>query len=197
MIAFRRGFKTWCENAAKGFRRDLSLSIQLPLDPRNLAKHLNIRIWTPEEVADLGGLDDQHLEQLLVHDPNSWSAVTVVLPKAKLIILNSKHTPERQNSDIMHELSHIVLEHKPSRVDMTHEGLMILDTYDKTQEEEANWLSGSLLVPRDGLLIVLSQNSCNKAASTHFAVSSQMIIYRRRVTGIDTQLRHRSSGISA
>lgn len=197
VVAFRRGFKTWCENTAKGFRRDLRMPIHSPLDPRALAKHLDVLIWTPEEVAKLGKLDDQHLEQLLVNDPHSWSAVTLIMPHAKLIILNSQHAPTRQNSDIMHELSHLVLEHSPSRVDMTPKRLMILDTYDKVQEEEANWLSGALLVPRDGLLSILSKNPCNVSASAHFDVSQQMLSWRRQVTGIDAQLRHRLPSVRA
>ena len=140
----------------------------------------------------LGNLSQNHLDQLLVRDSNSWSAVTLILPHQKLIVTNSEHAPVRQNSDIMHELAHLILDHEPARVDMTPERLMILDTYNKTQEEEANWLSGSLLVPRDGLLQVLSHNSRDEHAASHFKVSKPIIVWRRQVTGIDVQLKRRS-----
>lgn len=197
MTAFRRGFKTWCENAARGFRRDLSLPLHAALDPRILAQHLQILVWTPHDVARLVPLDARHLDQLLVHDSDGWSAVTLIVPGKKLIIVNSEHAPVRQNSDIMHELAHLILEHEPARVDMTPQKLMILDTYNKAQEDEANWLAGALLVPRDGLLQFLARNSQNGHAATHFNVSEQMIAWRRQATGIDVQLRRRSplSGI--
>jgi IrrE N-terminal-like domain len=197
MTAFRRGFKTWCENAAKGFRRDLRLPLNSPLDPRLLAEHLKILVWTPQDVASRTNLDPRHLKQLLVHDSSSWSAVTLILPRHKLIIVNSEHAPVRQNSDIMHELAHLILEHPPARVDMTSHGLMILDTYNKTQEEEANWLAGALLVPRDGLLQVLSRNSRDDHAASHFCVSTKMLAMRRQLTGIDVQLRRRSPSTGA
>lgn len=193
MAEFRRGFKTWCERTAMGFRRDLQLAAFGPLDPRELARHLNILVWTPQEVARLGNLAKVHLDQLLKHDPSSWSAVTLALTPHKLIIINSRHAPVRQNSDLMHELAHLILEHEPARVDMTHERLLILDTYDKTQEDEANWLAGALLVPRDALLDFLPRNPQSEDAALHFNVSTQMLEWRRRTTGIDIQLRRRRS----
>jgi Zn-dependent peptidase ImmA (M78 family) len=105
--------------------------------------------------------------------------------------------PFRQNSNIMHELAHLILDHEPARVDMTSERLMILDSYDKTQEDEANWLSGALLVPREGLLHVLSRNSLNESAASHFKVSEEMIAWRRQVTGVDVQIRRRSPSAGA
>lgn len=194
MVEFRRGFKTWSERASLGFRRDLQIEPFGVLDPYELARHLNILVWTPHDVARLGDLAEVHLDQLLKHDPSSWSAVTLVLPPSKVIILNSTHAQVRQNSDLMHELAHLILEHKPARVDMTPKTLMILDTYDKLQEKEANWLGGALLVPREALLSVLSRNRHNENAASHFNVSTQMIKWRRQMTGVDKQLNRRPSG---
>jgi IrrE N-terminal-like domain len=190
---FRRGFKSWSERVSLGFRRDLGLDDVSALDPRILARHLNILVWTPEEVARLGGLDQIHLDQLLVHDTSSWSAVTLFDRSHRLVVVNSKHVPVRQNSDIMHEIAHMVLEHEPARVDMTEKGLLILDSYDKAQESEADWLAGALLVPRDPLLFVLSRNSSTASAASQFNVSNDMIKMRRQMTGIDIQLRRRTT----
>ena len=194
MAEFRRGFKAWSERTALGFRRDLQIDPFGALDPYELARHLNILVWTPHDVAHVVDLSKVHLDQLLKHDPSSWSAVTLILPLKKVIILNSTHAPVRQNSDLMHELAHLILEHKPARVDVTEDKLMILDTYDKFQEEEADWLGGALLVPRDALLDVLSRNRRNENAASHFNVSTPMIEWRRRMTGIDRQLSRRRSG---
>ena len=177
-----------------GFRRDLQIEAFGALDPLELARHLNILVWTPYDVARIGGLAKNHLDQLLKHDPSSWSAVTLILPLKKVIILNSSHAPVRNNSDLMHELAHLILEHEPTRVDMTPERLMILDTYDKLQEAEADWLAGALLVPRDALLDMLLHNQSIKAIASHLNVSTKMIEWRSRMTGIDKQLRRRRTG---
>ena len=144
MAEFRRGFKAWSERTALGFRRDLQTEPFGALDPYELARHLDILVWTPHDVARLGDLAKVSLDQLLKHDPSSWSAVTLILPRNK--------------------------------------------------EEEADWLSGVLLVPRDGLLEMLSHNRRNENAASHFNVSTQMIEWRRRMTGIDRQLSRRRSG---
>jgi uncharacterized protein DUF955 len=192
MATFRRGFKSWSERVSLGFRRDLGLDGVSALDPQALARQLGILVWTPQEVARLGGLDKIHLDQLLVHDKSSWSAVTIFDRGHRVIIVNSAHVPVRQNSDIMHEIAHMVLEHEPARVDMTEQRLMILDSYDKTQESEADWLSSALLVPRDPLLFVLSRNPSTDYAASQFNVSNDMINWRRQKTGIDVQLQRRA-----
>ena len=194
MVEFRRGFKTWSEKTAFGFRRDLQIEAFGALDPRELARHLNIVVWTPHDVARMGNLAKVHLDQLLKHDPSSWSAVTLILPLSKVIILNSNHAQVRQNSDLMHELAHLILEHKPARVDMTPERCMILDTYDKLQEAEADWLAGVLLVPRNALLDMLLRNRSIEGTASHFNVSTKMIKWRCRMTGIDKQLSRRRTG---
>mgnify|MGYP003642370520 CR=1 FL=1 len=191
MSALRRGFKSWAEQVSLGFRRDLNQGVISALDPRVVAEHLGIVVWTPEEVAKLGRLDNAHLEQLLIHDSKSWSAVTLLYEKNHIIIVNSSHKLVRKNSNIMHELAHTILEHKPARIDMTPEGLMILDSYDKTQEDEADWLSGSLLVPRDPLLSLLTIDPSSSNAASFFNVSNDMINWRRQTTGVDIQLKRR------
>lgn len=196
MTSFRRGFKTWCENTAAGFRRDLRLPKDSPLNPWTLAEHLKIVVWTPDDLVRLGGLAQAHCDQLLIHDASSWSAVTLVLPSRKVVIVNSQHVPGRQNNDLMHELAHIILEHEPARVDMTPARLLILDTYNKEQEREADWLSGALLVPRDALLHRLTHDPRDEYAASYFNVSTAMIGWRRQVTGIDMQLKRRSRRIA-
>jgi hypothetical protein len=62
MTLLRRGFKTWCENAAWGYRRDLNLEKSARLDPRQLAQHVGVAIWTPDQIR---GLDPANLNHLL------------------------------------------------------------------------------------------------------------------------------------
>ena len=192
MGEFRHGFKSWCEGMAGGYRRDLKIHPHAALPPKLLADDLGIKVVTPDEIPSFA---KKHRDQLLVHDEESWSAVTLTLPGARIIIQNSAHAPTRRNSDVMHELAHIILKHEPTQVMLSSNGHMFMDNYDKQQELEADWLGASLLVPRDGLLALLSRNADVAAAATHFAVSAQMVQWRLRKTGVERPLGYRAQSL--
>ena len=183
---FRRGFKTWCENVSAQYRRELGLRSLDPLNPVALAKHLDIKLWRPEDVPEL---DEQYLRILLRDDPDSWSATTICVGTRSVVIVNSSHSPARQASDITHELAHIILAHKPARMDVTEDGIMILSTFDTLQENEAAWLSGCLLLPRPALVAITRTRLDGVAAASRYGVSAEMLQYRRNVTGVDQQFR--------
>jgi IrrE N-terminal-like domain len=181
----RRGFKTWCENAAHGYRRELGLKPFAPLDPRLLASKLDVRVWTPDDVP---GVPTAALRQLTEVDPSSWSAVTLCVAGRHLIITNDRHSPERQNNSITHELSHLILEHKSAQVFVSSTGQMMLGHYDTVQEEEANCLSGALLVPREALLHVLSNGYDHARAAAYFVVARDLLRMRINLTGVQRQI---------
>jgi hypothetical protein len=183
---FARGFKTWCETAALLQRKAIGLSPTEPLNPHRLAKHLGIDVVGAEEVP---GVDGETLQVLLKEDPDSWSAITVSVGSRDLIILNSSHSGGRPASDLTHELAHILIGHVPARVDVTEDGLLILNTYDKTQEEEANWLAGCLLLPREALLHIRRRRLNDGTASSEYGVSLAMLRFRFNVSGVDFQLK--------
>lgn len=189
MGEFRHGFKSWCEKMAGGYRRDLKIHPHAALSPHILSSHLGIRVITPDEIP---GFNGKHRDQLLLHDNESWSAVTLTLPTERIIIQNSAHATTRRNSDVMHELAHVILKHEPAQVMLSPNGHMFMDSYGKEQEGEADWLGAALLVPRDGLLAVLSRSLDISAAAKHFAVSTQMVQWRLRKTGLERQLGYRA-----
>lgn len=183
---FIRGFKSWCETVAIQQRRELKLRSIDPIDPLLLAKHIGVKVWNAEDVP---GLEPQYLKTLLIEDPDSWSAITLYILSTDLIILNSVHSPARRSSDLVHELSHILIGHEPSRVDISEDGLLMLNTYNKNQEDEANWLAGCLLLPRDALILIRQQGMDLKIAAKQYGVSQQMLRYRINVTGIEHQVK--------
>jgi Zn-dependent peptidase ImmA (M78 family) len=183
---FERRFKNWCENVAVQQRRDAGFKATDALDPYVLAQGLEVRIWQAEDVP---GLDATSLDILLRTDADSWSAVTLHLGEVDLIILNSSHSPGRQSSDLMHELAHILLGHTPARVDVTEDGLLMLNTFNKQQEEEAAWLAGCLLLPRDCLVLIRRSRLDLAEAAKRYGVSNDMLRYRLNVTGVDQQFR--------
>jgi hypothetical protein len=184
---FARGFKTWCEKTALRYRRELRLQDVDPLDPRRLASSLGIDVWLAEDVP---GVDPDDLAVLLHEDPDSWSAVTVQAAGRRVVILNSAHSGGRPASDLTHELSHEILGHVAARVDVSEDGLLLLDSYDRQQEDEANWLTGCLLLPRDALLDTRRRGLSVAEIAEHYFVSADMVAYRLNVTGVEYQMAH-------
>jgi Zn-dependent peptidase ImmA (M78 family) len=185
---FARGFKSWCENVALQQRRNLRLSKTDPLDPLVLAKRLDVIVWTPNDVA---GVDASVVHVLTKDDPSSWSAISLQGNGRQLVILNPAHSAGRTASSLMHELSHLLLEHQAARVDVSQDG-MLLNTYVKAQEEEADWLAGCMLLPRDALFAIRKQGLTDEQAAAAYGTSEVMLRYRIRVTGIDRQLERAS-----
>lgn len=187
MSTFERGFKAWCERYSTGIRRTLGAGAGAPLDTRALARHLGVEVWSPHDVP---GLDADTLTILLRNDgktPSCWSAVTIVVGKKVVVILNSSHSPARQASDLTHELAHRIRGHVTQEIDVTEEGIMLLKSYDKMLEDEADWLSGCLLLPREALLQIRRQGLTDEEAAARYGVSARMLAYRIARTGIAHQ----------
>ena len=168
--------------------RELGLEPFASLDPRLLASKMGVKIWTPHDVP---GVPAASLRQLTKTDPSSWSAVTICVMNKSLIIVNDQDSPERQNNSLAHELSHIALDHRAAQVFVSPTGQMLLSEYDRMQEEEANWLSGTLLVPRDALLNFLTLGHDHKQIAAHFAVTKDVLQMRINLTGVGKQLANR------
>lgn len=184
---YERGFKTWCEKYSATVRTDLGLLDTSPLDPFALAKKLGIKVWSP---SDVPGLDKTHLDVLLRSDGKTrscWSAVTVMVGKKTLVILNTSHSRGRQANDLTHELSHFIRGHQAHEADVSEDGLMLLDGYDKAQELEADWLSGTLLLPRSALTSIARRKLAKEDAAAEYGVSTQLLTYRMAMTGVGRQ----------
>jgi Zn-dependent peptidase ImmA (M78 family) len=184
----RRGFKTWCENAARGYRRELGIPASGALDPRRLATHLGIVVWAPAQVPTLSSSDIRHLT---IAARDEWSAATLRNGDNYLIILNDAHDPARQNNTLAHEIGHVILRHEPAKMYVTDDGLMMMSEYNEDREQEAIYFAGALLVPREALLNLITSGASNKEASLHFEVSEALIRMRRNMTGIDIQASRR------
>ena len=186
----RRGFKASCERTSGAHRLALGLGPGDPLNPEVLAHHLNVTVWRPEDVPELAPAS---LAQLVEEDSDGWSAVTLRVGSSPLIIVNSAHAPTRQRNSIAHELAHLILDHRPSRIDVSGEGLLVLSSFEGDEEEEANWLSGALLVPRDGLMRLYRQRPDEGCLADHFGVSVALLKWRLQMTGVAVQVRRASA----
>jgi Zn-dependent peptidase ImmA (M78 family) len=104
-----------------------------------------------------------------------------------LVILNSSHSPARQASDLMHELAHRIRGHAPEEMSISTEGLMLLKAYAKEQEEEADWLGGVLLLPREALVNIKQLGLSDDDAVALYGASKRMLTYRTSMTGVNRQ----------
>jgi Zn-dependent peptidase ImmA (M78 family) len=146
---------------------------------------MGIAVWAATTVRGLSEDDRRHLLEVA---RDEWSAFVLQENNRYLIVFNPHQSPARLNSVLMHELSHIVLGHELAYAKQTADGYFMNGGYDQEQEDEANWLGGTLLLPRPALIWVRGERMTEDEASKHFEVSLEMLRWRIRMTGIDYQL---------
>ena len=188
---FERGFKAWCERTATGIRRSLGIKAWQPLDPAVLAKHLGVRLLTPRDVP---GLSKADVDQLLQRDPWGWSAVTIETDEAPIVVFNPMKSAGRRASDIMHELGHVILRHQPGTLILSQDGEVGMRTFDQRQEDEANWLAWSLLLPREALVQARLRRLSKQQVADAYGVSAVLVQFRMSKTGVDAQFGSQSAG---
>ncbi|MET7403215.1 ImmA/IrrE family metallo-endopeptidase [Dactylosporangium sp. NPDC005572] len=141
-----RGFKTRSQRIATEQRALLSLAPYEPLDPRALAAHHGAKILTPADLPSLGAEDH---EELLIQHHRAWSAVSITLPTGTLVVYNPTHDVGRINNSLCYEPSHLILQHQHGQLLAFADRVM--GDFNERQEEEANWLAGSILSPEAAL----------------------------------------------
>jgi hypothetical protein len=183
---FRRGFKSWCEETALKVRKHQGLAPTAALSPFVLASELRVEVIEPSALKEL---PEDVRRRLLGEHSDCWSAITIPGKRRPLIVYNPSHSAARQNSDLMHELTHIFLGHKPTMLFVDPSADLALRTHDNAQEEEANWLAGCLLLPREVLLHIKTTGLSDDSACRQYGVSTKMLVYRMNVSGVNLQHR--------
>lgn len=182
----RRGFKTQAEQISLQLRKELGLTASDRLDCTALAAHLAIDV---APVTDLLGHGASAADvNRLVADDGGFSAMTVYRGTRCRIFFNPFHPPTRNANSIAHEISHVVLEHEPAAF-TDCDGLR---DWNAEQEDEAAWLAGALLVPREGAFRWMLAGGSQTAGAEHFGVSAQLFTWRVNHTGVAAQLRRRA-----
>src|SRR5438445_433392 len=82
------------------------------LDPDELANRMEVKVIIPQDIPNF---PREKAEQLLLRDPDSWSAGTLVAGRLHIVVMNPTHRQTRQRASLMEELCHISLGHKPSQ----------------------------------------------------------------------------------
>jgi hypothetical protein len=179
MSSLERSLKDWCENEGVRWRRELKLYAYDPLPAQRLAQHLEIPVLNPTEIP---GMDTQTLQHLLEEEAG-WSALTVPVSQGKhLIIYNPTHAATRHESDVMHELSHLLLGHQPIRFHQVS-GAIPVREYRNADEKAAEYLGGCLQITARGLNWAFQRSMTRQEIAEHFGASLQMVRYRCNMTG--------------
>jgi len=179
----RRGFKTDAERIGAELRRELGLHVKEKLAPLELAAHLAIPVFTILQVSKVVP-DSTFYEYFSGIDQDSFSAVTIFCGSKRFIVHNEHHHPNRQSSNLTHEISHTILEHEPTPV-INANGHRY---WNGDVEDEATWLGAALLVPREGALIMLKADWLVSEIAEHFGVSESLCRWRITQCGIDRQV---------
>ena len=181
---FRRGFKTWAEKISLEFRYKLNSPHYSRLCAFELAEYLQVDILVPQDIKGFGAV---HVALLNM----AWSALTMKDDEGKNIIIhNGAHSAARQQSDLMHELAHIVCNHPLDDRD-NRAGFPMLRTYNEEHELEANWLGGCLQLPRPSLVHAMRSRMSLDAICDFYQASREMVQYRLNITGIKKQFNYK------
>lgn len=172
----KRGFKAKCDRTVAEVRRKMGLARCAPFDPFAYVEVLGIRC---RPVSALPGCSDETLAYVAGEGRKDFSAVTVYNGARAIVVYNDNNDPERQKSDVSHELSHITLGHVPRPI-LGDGGCRM---WDKEQEDEAAWLSGALLVPADVALAIACKGTPVEKAALFYSVSVELMRYRLNASG--------------
>jgi Zn-dependent peptidase ImmA (M78 family) len=183
---FRRGFKSWCETTSAQFRTVLGLSAADVLPAKQLADHIGVIVV---DVREVPGLSAKSLRQLTEKDRESWSAMLVRHANHRVVVMNTSHSTGRQSSSLMHECAHVILNHEPEEAGHVAGGILMVSGYRPQQEAEADWLAGTLLLPRVALLSIVQLGMSRQDAANLYGVSDDMLRMRLDLTGVNIQMR--------
>lgn len=89
----------------------------------------------------------------------------------------------------MHELSHLLLRHETRQLERI--GELVFFTCDPDQEEQADHLGATLLLPRPLLVAGLARGPSIGAIAETYGVSEQLARWRVNATGVAVQIKRR------
>lgn len=186
-----RGFKADAERRASTLRAELGLSPTEPLPPPDLASHLDVGFMLADELVPLAALSA--LDKI---QPGCFSACTLPGPNGRpVVVVNPLNTPGRQQSDAMHELSHLLLRHETRQLERI--GDLVFFTCDPDQEEQADHLGATLLLPRPLLVAAHARGLSIAGIAEAYGVSEQLARWRLNTTGVAVQISRRKGSVPA
>lgn len=170
-----KGFKAEAERISLDLRKQLGLTAFSKLCAFELAKHLRIKIRSIQD--DYGFTDTSY---------SDWSACLIYNKNNHPVIIHNKvHTQARQQSDVMHEISHFYRKHPLPEQDYDFIVPTAMLSINPLYEEEASWLGGVLQLPRKALeWAIFNQKMTGGSIADFYTCSPEMVRYRVNVSGL-------------
>ena len=181
-----RGFKADAERRAITLRAEMGLGPADALPPADLAEHLRVGFRMADTLVPMAAL--AALDKL---QPGCFSACTLPGPNGPVVVVNPLNSAGRQQSDAMHELSHILLRHETRQLERI--GDLVFFTCDPDQEEQADHLGATLLLPRPLLVAAHAGGMTIAAIAETYGVSEQLARWRVNSTGVAVQIKRRKA----
>lgn len=175
-MKYRHGFKKEADEYARDLRLEMKLEAHDPLCPWRLAEHLAIPVLPLSFFSEKNPESVIHLMHI---EPSSFSAATVFYGTRSLIVVNDAHSPERQASDVSHELAHTILVHEP--IEPFDE--FGCRNFPKELEAEANWLGPALLVSKEAAWKIAGKGTDKLSAASQYGCTLEVMQMRLNMTG--------------
>jgi len=176
-MSLRRGFKASANRLSLRLRRSQGLAPEAPIDLNIVARRLSLEIIPLSDFRD----ECPNAVRQLVHiDSGAFSAATVPCDDGQRVLVhNDSHDVGRQSSNIAHELSHVLLGH-PFTLPIDTSGCRNLD---RDVEDQANWLSGTILISDEAAVHIVRMNMTAATACDLYRVSAPMLRMRLNASG--------------
>jgi Zn-dependent peptidase ImmA (M78 family) len=173
----QRGFKTYAENLAVEIRAEMGLPAHGRLCAFELTKFLGIPTLGFSKLVPAAkelGVTAKQLKAL----ESEVHGLCIPFGSGRAILYNDNNPPPRQQSDVAHEASHVLLRHPLADVVSG-----AVTQRSKELEDEAAHLGGTLLLPLPAALHVLTRGISRAAAAEEYGISVEMVTYRCNVSG--------------
>ncbi|MEH2399099.1 ImmA/IrrE family metallo-endopeptidase [Nostoc sp.] len=170
-------FRQRCEAIATEQRSLLRVRSFEPLAADILAAKLGATLFTPDQLPNL---EAEQVAVLLASD--GWSGA-IISDRPLWIVYNPRHAPARYESNLMHEIAHVLLDHKSVGFD----SVTGLPKRKQNNEDEATYLGGCLQIPKHGLLWATQRKMLLPQIAAHFGASEAMVKFRSNVTDVSVK----------
>jgi Zn-dependent peptidase ImmA (M78 family) len=173
--------KDQLEAIAAKFRSDLGLRDSDPVD----SLRINVEGVRVEKLTHSKCLDGRTMRKLRDEACSEWSAMSVPLDIAMgkwAVLLNDRHTIERQRVTILDEFWHILMGHKLTKVARVAEAYG--RTYDKSEEHDAYYLAAATLLPRKAVEHAVAKRQSSPDIAKGFGTSPELVDYRIKRLGL-------------
>jgi hypothetical protein len=178
VMSLRRGFKANANRISVRLRRGQGARPEAPIDLNVLVTKLSIGVIP---LSEFKAQFPQAVQQLTMRDSGAFSAATLPPNEngKRILVLNDSHDLRRQNSNIAHEIAHILLGH-PFTFPIDGSGSRNID---RELEEEANWLGPTILVSDEAALHIVQSELPTDTACMHYKVTEPVLRMRINASG--------------